>query len=442
MPSSGGATYTANLTPNYYVADYVLEGICAGTINVTPGSTENGYYPAGSLLSFAQTPASGLDFTGWVYDLSGTGSPQNLAVNDEVLVAADYNVTTTRLAITSLSPASVAAGGGSFTLTINGAGFTKNTYVYINGLYRAIAKFVSVTQVTIPLTAADIATPGAFQVAVGNFNSAGCGPYVPTTFYVLIGSGGGAPAATLSPKTLAFASVAAGTTSVSKTVTLTNSGTGALSIGSIVASGDFSQTNNCSNSLAAKSNCTVNVTFNPSSLGAITGALTFTDNAATSPQLVKLTGTGIIPLTFSPTSLTFSSTAVGQTSSKSVTVTNKQATTISLNPVVSSVYSITGGTCGSSLTGGGSCTITVTFAPQYKGSIKGALAINTNSAFSPQIIALTGTGSGGPTVPLGFSPGFADLCIDWDRRDERSANHYRHQQKHRHYHHQLHQRQC
>jgi Astacin (Peptidase family M12A)/Abnormal spindle-like microcephaly-assoc'd, ASPM-SPD-2-Hydin len=403
LPSSGGATYTADVTPNYYVADYVLEGPCAGTISVAPGSTENGYYAAGSLLGFAETPAAGLTFTGWVYDLSGTGS-QNLTVNDEVLVAADYNTTSTRLALTSLSPASVAAGGGAFTLTINGAGFTTDTYVYVNGSYRAVATFVSSTQVTIPLKASDITTAGAFQVAVGNFNSSGCGPYVPTTFYVLNGSGVGTPAATISPKSLAFASLAAGTTSAFKTITLSNSGSAALPIGSIAASGDFTENNNCSSSLPAKASCTVNVVFSPSVVGAITGALTFNDGATTSPQLAKLTGTGIAPLTLSPTSLTFSSTVVGETSSASVTVTNKQTTAISLNSAASSDYSVTGGSCSASLAPAASCTITLTFAPQSKGSIKGALAISTNGAFSPQILGLAGTATGGPTVPLSFTP--------------------------------------
>jgi hypothetical protein len=312
-------------------------------------------------------------------------------------------VISTPLAITSLSPPSVAAGGAPFTLTINGTGFTTNTFVYINQFFRAVATFVSSTKVTIPLTANDIATPGALQVAVGNFNTACCGPYVVTTFYVLIGSGSGTPVVSVSPTSLTFTSTAAGTTSSSKSVTLTNSGSGALTISSITTSGDFSQTNTCSGSLAANSHCTVTVTFNPSIAGSISGALTFSDNAATSPQLVKLTGTGVAPLTFSPTSLTLPSVAVGTTSSATVTVTNKQTTTISLSPAASSDYSISGGTCSASLAATSSCTITVTFTPQYKGSIKGALAINTNGAFSPQIVGLTGAATGGPTVPLSFS---------------------------------------
>jgi hypothetical protein len=405
LPSSGGATYTADITGQYLVTDYALEGSCAASINVTPGSpTGDGFYPTGSLLSFAQTPASGLSFTGWLYDLSGTGSPQPLTVSDEVLVAADYNVNSTPLSITSLSPPSIAAGGGPFTLTIKGTGFTASTFVYINGGFRAVGTFVSSTQITVPLTVADIATPGAFQLAVGNFNSAGCGPYVPTTFFVTIGSGGGTPVATLSPKSLAFGSLAAGATSAAKVVTLTNSGSGALSIGSIVASGDFAETNTCPTSLAVKTSCTVNVTFNPTVVGAITGALTITDGATPSPQVLKLTGTGLIPLTFSPTSLTLPSVAVGSTSSATVTVTNKQTTAISLNPTASSYYSVTGGTCGSSLAASGTCTIIVTFTPEYKGSIKGALAIATNGAFTPQVVGLAGTATGGAAVPLTIAP--------------------------------------
>jgi hypothetical protein len=402
LPSNGGATYTDNITPQYYVADYAVEGTCSATINVSPGSpTGDSFYPTGSLISFSETPATGLLFTGWLYDLGGTGSPQNLTVNDEVLVAADYNTIATPLKITSLSPPSVTAGGGVFTLTINGAGFTTSTFVYIHGAFRAVATFVSSTQVTIPLTAADIATAGAFQVAVGNFNTAGCGPYVPTDFYVLIASGG---TASVSAKSLTFGNVAAGTTSASTSVALKNSGSGPLSIGSIAVSGDYAETNNCAGSLAANSSCTVNVTFNPSVAATITGALSFSDSATTSPQLVKLTGTGVVPLTFSPTSLALPSTAVGQTSSAAVTVTNKQATAISLSPVGSADFSVTGGTCGSSLAGGGSCTITVTFAPQYKGSIKGSLAVTTNGAFSPQVIGVSGTATGGSTVPLSLSP--------------------------------------
>jgi Astacin (Peptidase family M12A)/Abnormal spindle-like microcephaly-assoc'd, ASPM-SPD-2-Hydin len=401
LPSSGSATYTANLQPQYYVTDYVNES-CAGSVGVSPSSpTGDGFYPTGDTLTFTETPSAGWTFTEWLYDLSGSASQQNLTVSDEVLVVADYSTTSTPLQLTSISPPTATAGSAGFTLTINGAGFTTSTAAYIGGSYRA-ATYVSPTQITVPILASDIGSAGAFQVAVGNFPSgASCAAYVPTTFYVLLSSGG---TASVNEKTLAFGNLAVGTTSGSKTVTLTNDGTGPLSIGTIATSGDFSQTNDCATFLAAKSSCTVDVTFNPSDVATITGALTFTDSASTSPQLVKLTGSGISPLTFSPTSLTMPSTAVGSTSSASVTVTNKQSTAITLNPVASGDYSVTGGTCTSSLAAGVNCTITVTFAPQYKGTIKGSLAVNTNGAFSPITVGLSGAATGGTTPALTISP--------------------------------------
>jgi Astacin (Peptidase family M12A)/Abnormal spindle-like microcephaly-assoc'd, ASPM-SPD-2-Hydin len=401
LPSGGGANYTANITGDYYVTDYPLEA-CAGSISVSPSSPSgDGFYPTGSLLTFTETPESGWIFTEWVYDLSGNTSPQNLTVNDEVLVAADYSTTSTPLQLTSISPPNANEGGAAFTLTINGAGFTSSTAAYIGGSYRQ-PTFVSSTKLTVQINATDIATAGAFQVAVGNFPSgAACAAYIPTTFYVLIAPGG---SATLNEKTLAFGKLAAGTTSASKAVKLTNSGSGPLSIGSIAASGDFGQTNNCGSSLAASSSCTINVTFNPSALGAVTGALTVTDSAATSPQLVKLTGTGEAPLTLSPTSLTLPAAAVGSSSSATITLTNGQTTAMTLSPTASADYSVTGGTCTSSLPGGASCTIIVTFTPQYKGTIKGALDIATNSVFSTLTVGLSGAATGGPTVPLKLSP--------------------------------------
>src|SRR5207249_4454538 len=115
---------------------------------------------------------------------------------------------------------------------------------------------------------------------------------------------GGSPV-TLSPSSLSFPSQLVNTTSAVQTVTLTNTGTAALSVTSIVASGDFMQTNTCGTSVAAGANCAISVTFTPTATGTRTGAITITDNAAGSPQSANLTGTGAAPgVSLSPSSLT------------------------------------------------------------------------------------------------------------------------------------------
>ena len=52
------------------------------------------------------------------------------------------------------------------------------------------------------------------------------------------------------------------------------------------------QTDTCGSNVAAGSICTVNVMFKPSATGTRSASVTVTDNAATSPQTVPLTGSG------------------------------------------------------------------------------------------------------------------------------------------------------
>jgi hypothetical protein len=100
------------------------------------------------------------------------------------------------------------------------------------------------------------------------------------------------PAVSLIPSTLPFPKQAVETTSSAQTVTLANVGSAALTISSIVASGDFTQTNTCDTGIAGGTSCTVSVTFTPTASGNRTGTLSINDDAAGSPQTVALTGTG------------------------------------------------------------------------------------------------------------------------------------------------------
>jgi hypothetical protein len=68
---------------------------------------------------------------------------------------------------TSLSPSSATAGGAAFTLTVNGTNFVSNSVVRWNGSDRTTT-YVSSTQLTTVITAADIAAAGTASVTVGN----------------------------------------------------------------------------------------------------------------------------------------------------------------------------------------------------------------------------------------------------------------------------------
>ena len=99
---------------------------------------------------------------------------------------------------------------------------------------------------------------------------------------------GTTPGAAVTPTRLSFPPQAVGTTSTARNTTLQSTGTGPLQVTSIVATAPFSQTNNCSGSIAPAAQCTIWVTFTPSAAGSVSGAVTITDNAGT--QTVGLTG--------------------------------------------------------------------------------------------------------------------------------------------------------
>jgi chitodextrinase len=69
--------------------------------------------------------------------------------------------------IVSLNPATIAAGGPTFTLTVNGAGFVQGSVVNFNGTAKATT-FVSTAQLTASILATDIATSGTANVTVKN----------------------------------------------------------------------------------------------------------------------------------------------------------------------------------------------------------------------------------------------------------------------------------
>ena len=67
--------------------------------------------------------------------------------------------------ITQLAPASTAAGGGDFVLTVNGTGFGTDSVVYWGTMIRTTT-YMSTTKVTANITSADIMTAGMVQVYV------------------------------------------------------------------------------------------------------------------------------------------------------------------------------------------------------------------------------------------------------------------------------------
>ena len=141
------------------------------------------------------------------------------------------------------------------------------------------------------------ATNGARNASVSiNDNAAGSPQTVP-----LAGIGvTPVPAVTLNPASVNFGNQNVTTTSTAQSVTLTNTGTLALTINSIALTGtnasDFGETSTCPlspNTLAANTACKVSITFTPGTTGSRSANVNISDNAPDSPQNVPLSGTGV-----------------------------------------------------------------------------------------------------------------------------------------------------
>jgi hypothetical protein len=222
-----------------------------------------------------------------------------------------------------------------------------------------------------------------------------------STFVVGLSGTGIQPSVMLAPSSLQFGSQAIATPSASQSVTLSNQGTGPLSISGITASGDFSQTNTCGASVAPGANCSISAVFTPTAAGSRTGQISISDDASPSPQMIALTGTGTGPLTtVSPSSLTFNSQVLGTISAaQTVTLTNSGSTAVTIASI-----NITGdfgqtNNCGATLASASNCAISVTFSPAGVGARTGTLTVTDNSSASPHLVALSGTGVGFSLAP-------------------------------------------
>lgn len=208
------------------------------------------------------------------------------------------------------------------------------------------------------------------------------------------------PGVALYPQTLTFSDRATGFTSPAQTVTLINSGSASLSITSIVANGDFGQTNGCGSSVAAGgATCTIDITFTPTATGTRTGDVTITDDAAGTPHVISLTGTGITPspaVTVSPSPLTFPDQTFGITSAvQTITLTNSGTAGLTITSIaVSGDFAQTNNCPVSPATvaADGTCTIDVTFTPTATGARTGTISVTDDATGSPHTVTLSGNG--------------------------------------------------
>jgi hypothetical protein len=224
----------------------------------------------------------------------------------------------------------------------------------------------------------------------------------------------GAPIASISSTSITFASSNLGVASAGQSITLSNTGTAALTVAGVSLGGtnaaDFSAagTGACvaGGSLAVATSCTVNLGFTPSMVGTRSASLTITHALGASTVTLSGTGVGTAAANLSPGSIAFSSTIIGTpATSQQVTLSNTGTAALTVNGVTSTVpseFAVSGsGACsaaGGILAASTSCVITVGFTPAVLGPRSASLVVN--HSLGQSSVGLSGSGAAAPQPTL------------------------------------------
>lgn len=199
---------------------------------------------------------------------------------------------------------------------------------------------------------------------------------------------------------------------VTQSATVTNIGTYPVTMTSATIAGtnasDFSiGSPTCSSAGSSPifpgGNCQYPVSFTPAAPGFRTATLQLIDSAAGSPQSIPLNGFGLAvtqTLLFPP-AVSFSLTPVGLVAApQTISFNNTGNTAVNVTSVAitgtdAADFSISQNSCGTQISPGTACTVTVSFDPVAPGVRKATLQLSDSATGSPQSVTLTGVGEAG-----------------------------------------------
>ncbi|NIA53140.1 choice-of-anchor D domain-containing protein [Massilia sp. TW-1] len=225
-----------------------------------------------------------------------------------------------------------------------------------------------------------------------------------------------APAVSASPSAVAFGSQTIGAAAATQAVTLSNTGNVALALNGISVSGASSVTiasQTCGTTLAVGANCTVTLSFLPTTAGAAAATLAVTSNAA--PLQVTIAGTGTTAPVAQPAlseagPVAFADTQVGKSAAvHTITLSNNGTAAMKVSSLVldgaQASDFVLGGTCAvnASVAAAASCTIDVGFRPTAAGQRAATMMLMTDAG-SQFTVALGGTGVAVPVPMLTANP--------------------------------------
>jgi hypothetical protein len=415
-----GATYTKTVTVtnngNTTVSLGTIGGLTAGYASSSPTACD------GASLA----PAASCAF---VVTLIPTGAgANNTTVTIPTSLPSPYNSLSVNFSSSASAPVSTSPGNWGFGNVAVGATYTKtvtvtnngNTTVTLGTIGGLTAGYASSSPTACDGASLAPAASCAFVVTLvpsasgANNTTVSIPTSLPSPYNSLpvsFTSNASAPVST-SPGNWGFGNVAVGAT-YTKTVTVTNNGNTTVTLGTIgglTAGYASSSPTACDGaSLAPAASCAFVVTLIPTGAGANNTTVTI-PTSLPSPYNslpVSFTSNASAPVSTSPGNWGFGNVAVGQTYTKTVTVTNNGNTTVTLGTIggLTGAYgsSATPVCNGASLAPAASCAFVVTLVPSASGANNTTVTIPTNLA--PPYNSLSVSFTSNASAPVSTSPG-------------------------------------
>jgi hypothetical protein len=357
-------------------------------------------------------------------------------------IAQQLGRTPSYLPVTPMPAPSVSPPSITFTSQALGTTSTAQTFSVNNSVGAGAALVIG----SIGLTAGSDYTVSGGTCAVGTSLAAGTACSVTVTFKPTLagtrsatltvghnGSTGGStaslsgtgvdssPTVTLSPTALSFAQTV-GTRSDPLRVTLGNSGTAALTVNTLAVSGaqasEFAigsaSTCKAGTSVAAGSNCFVELSFTPAATGARAATLAIGHSASSTAATVSLTGTGNASaqpgLALDTIVLDLGAQGLATMgAARTATVTNNGQADLKISQIsatgTNAADIVLGGSCtvGTPVAPAATCTVTVALKPSALGPRSASVEIASNAPGGTAALSVGGVGIASPAPELTLS---------------------------------------
>jgi hypothetical protein len=396
-------------------------------------SSDPSFQVTAPAMPFNLVPGQSADLT-VVFTPHAAGKPLGkLSISTSALAAGTISVAVTGSAVAAgtleVSPASISFGtvavgqsmaktaalknSGGTSVTVSQASVSSSAFT-INGLTLPVTlsagQSTSFTVTFAPKTLGaangSVAVSGSASLTMSAASGSSGPPAAATsTSLPVAGDATSAGQLTVSPVSVAFGSVPVGTTQ-SQSVTITNSGGTSATISQATATGSGVTISGLPLplTLPPSQSSTFQVTFSPTSPGAVTGGIAVISSATNSNLAVAVTGTAVSAgaLVLAPTSVSFGNVQVGTSQSQPATITNSGGSNVTITKATASGagFGVSGLVLPLTLTPGQSSTFTLSFAPQASGSVTGGVAFTSNVATA----TLPLSGAGQPLGGLAANP--------------------------------------